>query len=96
MAEHSKIILIPRLPDDMALDILTRIGGGFIVQACAGEIGKLKAKGIAVAELYSSGNEFAGALFNQTKEAAVQILESKKTTAVAAMEPDDKKQFEIA
>jgi hypothetical protein len=95
MAE-SRIVLIPKLPADMSVDVISRLDDGFIVQVCEEEITLLKQKGIAVAELFADGNEFASAVLNKTKEVALQTLKEKKDTAIALLATEDKKQFGIA
>lgn len=99
MAE-SRIMLIPRLPEDFALDVLFRGPDGFIVQASEAEIARLQqgdARGpIAVAELYRDGNEYARAMSNLTKEEAIAALAAARTFAVAALSPSERSQFGIA
>jgi DNA gyrase/topoisomerase IV subunit A len=96
MAEESQIILIPSVPEDMFLDFLFKTDKGIVVQASADDIQNLKNKGIPVAELFSSGNDYAGAVLNQTTEEALAVIDSAQNQALAALTPDERKQFGIA
>lgn len=91
-----KIILIPQVPPGMAVDVLFRSTKGIIVQATEEEIQLLKSKGVAVATLYASGNEYSGALYNKSMNEAVSMIHSAEDTAVASLAPGERNQFPVA
>ena len=96
MADELRIVLIPKLPGDMPLDPLFNTDKGVVVRATDAQIQTLKSRGIPAAILYSSGNEYAGAMFNLTADQAKAEINKLQDTRLAALEPDEKSKFGLA
>ena len=96
MDDELSIVLIPELPGDVSLDLLFKTDKGIAVRASEDQIQLLKSKGIPVVTLYSSGNEYAGAMFNLTEEQANTEINKQQDTRLAALEPDEKSKFGLA
>lgn len=96
MAEELRIVLIPKLPGDLPLDPLFNTDKGVVVRASDAQIETLKSRGIPAAVLYSSGNEYAGAMFNLTAEQAKAEINQLQETRLAALNPDEKREFGLA
>jgi hypothetical protein len=96
MAEDSKVVLIPRMPTDLALDLLFMTAKGLAVQASPEEIQTLQSQGVPVLELYSSSDDYASALFALTEQEATAAIETLQNTALAALTPEEQNQFPVA
>ena len=96
MADEFRIVLIPKLPGDVPLDPLVKTDKGVVVRASDAQIQLLQSKGIPVATLYASGNEYAGAMFNLTEEQARAEINQLQDTRLAALKPDEKSKFGLA
>lgn len=96
MADELRIVLIPRLPGDMPLDPMFNTDKGVVVRATDAQIQTLKSRGIPAAILYSSGNEYAGAMFNLTADQAKAEINQLQDTRLAALEQDEKSKFGLA
>jgi len=88
-----RIALIPRVPAGMSLDLIFKISGAIAIQASDGEIQTIKQAGVAVAEIYPSGNEYAAAMHDLTTEAALAAMETTKKRALAALTLSERRQF---
>lgn len=93
MADELSIVLIPKLPGDVPLDPLVKTDKGVIVRASEDQIQLLRSKGIPVATLYASGNEYAGAVFNLNSDQALAEITRVQDTRLAALKPDEKSKF---
>ena len=91
-----RVVLIPRLPDDLVLDVLFRTGTGFAVQVSDEEVQAITSRGIAVADLYASANEYAAAMQNLTRDEAIAAIETNRNQVLAALTPDERRQFGLA
>jgi DNA gyrase/topoisomerase IV subunit A len=96
MAGERRIVLIPQMPEEMVLDFVFRTEAGTAVQASDEEIQALQERGVPVATLYDSGNEYAAAVVNLTKEEAIAVVESAQNTALAALTPEERDEFGVA
>jgi hypothetical protein len=96
MDDELSIVLIPKLPGDVAVDPLFKTDKGIAVRASEEQIQTLRSRGIPVVTLYESGNEYAGAMFNLTEEQANTEINQLQDTRLAALEPDEKSKFGLA
>lgn len=96
MDEERRIVLIPRWPADMHLDLLFRTSKGFAVQISDAKLQALRDQGIAALKLYSTANDYASAMSNLTREQALAAIETAQTQALAALDPSDRDQFSVA
>ena len=96
MADELSVVLIPKLPGDVPVDPLFKTEKGVVVRASEEQIQILKSKGIPVAILYSSGNDYAGAMFNLTPDQATAEINKVQDTRLAALDPDEKSKFGLA
>jgi hypothetical protein len=90
-----RIVLIPRMPAGMSLDLIFKVTGGMAIQASDGEIQAIKKTGVPVAELFPSGNEYTAAMSNLTTETALAAIETIKKRSLAALTPSERQQFGI-
>ncbi|MBV9773307.1 MAG: hypothetical protein JO040_05125 [Gemmatimonadetes bacterium] len=96
MDEDTRIVLVPAIPAGMALDVVFRSPRGLAVQVTEAEAAELRRRGVPVAELYPSGNEYAAAVAGLSRDEAVAALESAQGTALAALDPGDRDRFGVA
>jgi hypothetical protein len=96
MANTSRVVLVARLPDDLVVDILFKTSKGVAILASDKAIALLKGKGIAVVELFRSGNDYAAGVANLTREQAIAAVESVQSTALAALTPEERGRFGMA
>ena len=96
MAEERRIVLIPRWPADMHLDLLFRTSKGFAVQVSDAKIQALRDKGIAALKLYSTANDYASAMWSLSRDQAIAAIEAAQNEALAALDPSDRDQFSVA
>jgi hypothetical protein len=96
MADEFRIALIPRMPGDMALSFVFRTEKGIAVRASDEQIQSLRSKGIPVLELYSSGNDYSGDMYNLTKGDALAAVDALQDTRLASLSEDERSQFGVA
>jgi hypothetical protein len=91
-----RIVLIPRLPAGLFVDVVFRTKRGFAIKASDQLVQSLKSQNIPVVELYASAEEYAGEMMNKSKEAAIAAIESLQDQALAALDPAERDQFSVA
>jgi hypothetical protein len=96
MDEERRIVLIPRWPADMHLDLLFRTSKGFAVQISDAKIQALRDQGIAALQLYLTVNDYVSAMSNLSREQAIAAVETTQSQALAALNPSDRDQFSVA
>jgi hypothetical protein len=96
MADEFRIVLIPKMPGDIALSFVFRTEKGIAVRASDEQIQSLRSKGIPVLELYSSGNDYSGDMYNLTKDEALAAISALQDTRLALLSEDERSQFGVA
>jgi hypothetical protein len=93
MADEFRIVLIPRMPGDMALSFVFRTEKGIAVRASVDNIQSLRSRGIPVLELYSSSNDYSGDMYNLTKDEALAAIGTLQDTRLALLSEGERSQF---
>lgn len=96
MADEFRIVLIPRMPGDMALSFVFRTEKGIAVRASDDNIQSLRSRGIPVLELYSSSNDYSGEMHNLTQGEALAVISSLQDTRLASLSEEERNQFGVA
>lgn len=96
MADDVAIVMIPSMPAGMVLDFVFKTEVGVAVRASEEKISQLRARGIPVVELFRSGNEYAAAVMNRSKEEAIAAISRVQDTALAQLTTDERDQFKVA
>ena len=96
MADDVAIVMIPSMPAGMVLDFVFKTEVGVAVRASQEKISQLRAREIPVIELFRSGNEYAAAVMNCSKEEAIAVIDKVQNTALAQLTTDERDQFGIA
>ena len=94
--EQRKIVMIPGMPKSFRPDLLFRTPRGFAVQASDAEIETIRGEGIAVAQLYASAEDYVAAMQSLSKEDAIAAVETVQNQVLAALDPKDRDQFQVA
>ena len=96
MADEPRVVLIPRMPEDEAYDLIFRTNRGLAIQATDEEIQTLRSKGIPVIELYATTNEYAGDMLNKTSDQALAAIQSLQDTRLASLPRKERDKFGLA
>ena len=96
MADENRIVLIPKMPGDMPLDFIFKTEKGIVVGASDEQIQTLRGRGVPAVQLYSSGNEYAGAMFNLSEDQAVAEINTVQDTRLASLTEDERGKFGVA
>jgi hypothetical protein len=91
-----RIILLPSLPAGIGLDVISQTPRGFVVQASDSELETLRSRGVPIAELYASGNDYVAALHGKSADEAMATLTAHHDTVIAALDPAERDQFRVA
>ncbi|MBI3953185.1 MAG: hypothetical protein HY330_01585 [Chloroflexi bacterium] len=96
MANERRIVLIPEMPADLDLDFVFETDRGVAVRASDATVQVLRDRGIPVAELFRSSNEYAGAVLGLPREQALAAIESVQNAALAALSTEERGRFRVA
>jgi hypothetical protein len=89
------IVLVPNVPAGLVLDVIMHTPRGYVVQVSDTELEVLHTRGVAAAELYASGNDWAAAVHGRTATEALAAITDRQDTAIAALDAAEQGQFGV-
>lgn len=94
--DQPRVVLISRIPDDSAPDVIFETEAGFGVQATDDDLQVFQAQGIAVIDLYATVDDWAVAVQDLTRDDAIAAVEKVQNQALALLAPANRGQFSVA
>jgi hypothetical protein len=94
--DQPRIVLIPRIPDDSAPEVVFETDAGFAVEATDADVQAFQAQSIAVLQLYSTVDDWIAKIQDLTRDEAVAAAGNDQSQALASLDPASRGQFSVA
>jgi hypothetical protein len=93
MAVGDRVVLVARVPEGLALDILYFSARGFVVLAGERTLELLRQAEVPLVELFATSGDYVAAVAEKSREEAVAALGGVEEQALAALSPEERGRF---